>query len=121
MLSRPLARHSSLPVAGAYAITNSVPLVISSSRPPARTTIGVAQLTCTLRATRQTSRPVFLSRATMKDFSPLSSSHWKMTTSLYSTGDVPTPTPTVAIPPRAAFHFWLPAKSYAKTSPSEPK
>jgi hypothetical protein len=59
----------------------SVPAVTSSSRPSARTITGVAQLTWTLRATRQTSLPVLRSSAAMNDFSPESSSHCRMTSS----------------------------------------
>ena len=40
----PLARHSSLPVAGSYEMTTSAPDAISSSRVPVLTTSGVAQL-----------------------------------------------------------------------------
>jgi hypothetical protein len=56
-----------------------LPAVTSSCRPPLVTRIGVAQLTSMLRATRQASLPVFRSRPTMNDFSPLSSSHCTIT------------------------------------------
>src|SRR5262249_11143414 len=108
--SRPPSSQRSFPVAGSCADTLLPPHTTSSVRLALCHTNGVLQDDLALRLTRQSSFPVFLSKATRKDL--VSLSHCRNKRSPSSTGELPVPQPRfMGYEPRSLFHTSLPARS----------